>query len=95
MLRVLIHIHCCLLFLMQRHPELEEKIVQQIDNFVMKEECRVKSAQPNLGCLLAFLTATSKRRFKDVASAYFAEQLDRQVLWILRDVPELVLAPKS
>jgi hypothetical protein len=36
------------------------------------------------------LSATSELKFKDIAESYFAEQLDRQVLWILKAVPELL-----
>jgi hypothetical protein len=94
-LRILGHIHSCFLFLLQKHPELEAGIVRSIDNFIQKEECRVKEVQPNLGCILALLSGTDKRKFKDIAEAYFSEQLDRQVLWILKQVPELVNAPKD
>ena len=36
------------------------------------------------------LTAVDCHKFKEIASAYFHEQLDRQVLWILKAVPELL-----
>lgn len=36
------------------------------------------------------LSAVDSHKFSDVAEAYFSEQLDRQVLWILKAVPELL-----
>lgn len=94
-LRILSHVHACFLFLLQKHPELESAIVKQVDNFIAKEECRIKENQPNLGCILALLSGTDKRKFSDIVESYFSEQLDRQVLWILKSVPELVQEPKD
>jgi hypothetical protein len=44
---------------------------------------------PNLGCVLAILSVSDSHKFSDIVEAYFFEQLDRQVLWILKAVPEL------
>ena len=44
----------------------------------------------NLGSILAKTSAIDNFKFKDVLDAYFDEQLDRQVLWILKAVPELL-----
>lgn len=94
-LRILCHVHSCFLFLLEKHPELEAGITRSIDNFISKEEYRIKDNQPNLGCILALLSGTDKRKFSDIVESYFSEQLDRQVLWILKSVPELVDEPKD
>lgn len=94
-LRILCHVHACFLYLLEKHPELESSIIRSIDNFIGKEECRIKDNQPNLGCMLALLSGTDKRKFSDIVEPYFGEQLDRQVLWILKSVPELVNPPKD
>ncbi len=39
---------------------------------------------------MAILSVVDSHKFSDVAEAYFQEQLDRQVLWILKAVPELL-----
>ena len=36
------------------------------------------------------LSATDSHKFKDIMEAYFFEQLDRQVFWILNSIPELL-----
>lgn len=36
------------------------------------------------------LSASDSHKFKDIAEAYFNEQLDRQVFWILKSIPELL-----
>lgn len=45
---------------------------------------------PNLGCILALLAVSDSYKFKDLAEKYFFEQLDRQVFWILKSIPELL-----
>ena len=50
----------------------------------------MKDKVPNLGCILAMISVTDDFKFADIANEYFMEQLDRQVFWILKSVPELV-----
>jgi len=38
---------------------------------------------------MASLLFTTKAKFEDVVEAYTGEQLDRQVMWLLRSIPEL------
>ena len=78
------------LFCLNKHPELRETIAAQITKFIASEDARTKENQANLGCILALLSAVDSHKFKEIASAYFSEQLDRQVLWILKAVPELL-----
>lgn len=37
-------------------------------------------------------SVTDKYRFSDIALAYFQELMDRQILWILLSIPEMVQA---
>lgn len=39
---------------------------------------------------MAYLSGVDSIKFSDVAEAYFQEQLDRQILWILKAIPELI-----
>lgn len=39
---------------------------------------------------MAKASVVDKFKFEELAETYFAEQLDRQVLWILKAVPELL-----
>lgn len=89
-IRLLTHIHSIFLLCLKRFPELKEAITAQITKFIQSEEARTKENQANLGCILALLTGVDSHKFKEIAEAYFSEQLDRQVLWILKAVPELL-----
>ena len=42
-----------------------------------------------MGDLLAFCLVSPAYQIPDILTAYLDESLDRQVLWMLRDVPEL------
>lgn len=89
-IQLLTHIHSIFLFCLREFPELKENITTQLKKFVSDEKARTKEQQTNLGCVLALLTGVDSHQFKDLAEFYFAEQLDRQVLWILKAVPELL-----
>ena len=89
-IRLFIQIHSIFLFCLREFPELVGEIEKHITKFIKEENLRNKENQPNLGCILAFLTAIDSIKFSDVAEHYFSEQLDRQVLWILKAVPELI-----
>lgn len=54
------------------------------------ETNRHKESLPNLGCIFAYLAVNNKYTFSQIAETYFHEQLDRQVFWILKSVPELL-----
>lgn len=89
-IRILTHIHSMFLYCLKRFPQLADKIVDTLKHFLAEEEARHKNVTPNLGCILAILSATDSFKFKEVAEQYFLEQLDRQVFWILKAVPELI-----
>lgn len=88
-IRLLTHIHSIFLFCLKRFPELKKTIADHLTNFVQNEEARIKDHQPNLGCIFAMLSVVDSHKFSNIIEAYFSEQLDRQVLWILKAVPEL------
>ena len=89
-IRLLTHIHSIYLYCLRKFPELKETISTNLTKFIGNEEARSKNNQPNLGCILANLSAVDSHKFSDIVDAYFNEQLDRQVLWILKAVPELL-----
>lgn len=89
-IRLLAHIHSIFLYCMRKFPELKDTITANLTKFIGSEEARTKDNQANLGCIMAILSAVDSHKFSDVAEAYFQEQLDRQVLWILKAVPELL-----
>ena len=90
LIRVLTHIHSIFLYCIQKYPEVGAKLKENVAKFLSNEESRNKDNMPNLGCILAYLSVLDSHKFADVAETYFLEQLDRQVLWILKAVPELL-----
>lgn len=88
-IRLLTHIHSTLLYCLKKFPELVQSITASVTKFIKSEEARTKENQANLGCILAVLSAVDSHKFADIVEAYFSEQLDRQVLWILKQIPEL------
>lgn len=89
-IRIMTHLHSLFLYCLNKFPELKNEIKQKIDNFIADETFRHKDALPNLGTILAMCSVCDSHKFKDVAEKYFTEQLDRQVFWILKSVPELL-----
>jgi hypothetical protein len=89
-IRLLTHIHSIFLYCINKYPELAESIKQTLTKFISSEEARIKDNQANLGCILAILSAVDSHKFQDIVEPYFTEQLDRQVLWILKAVPDLL-----
>lgn len=43
----------------------------------------------NLGDIQVFATLSKKFKYSDIMTEYMEEQLDRQVLWLLKEIPEL------
>ena len=86
-IRLLSHIHSIFLYCLRKFPQLKETIAANINKFINNEEARIKDNLPNLGSILSTLSVVDSHKFSDVAEAYFSEQLDRQVLWILKAVP--------
>lgn len=75
---------------LKKYPEMKEKIIGEIQSFLESEDNRHKNVLSNLGSILAKASAVDKFKFDELSETYFAEQLDRQVLWILKAVPELL-----
>lgn len=89
-IRILSHLHSMFLFALRKHQQMQEVIADEIGKFLENEDNRHKNVVSNLGSILAKVSAIDKFKFDEVAEAYFNEQLDRQVLWILKAVPELL-----
>ena len=75
--------------LLELYPEVEKEIDTKIESFIKNPELRTKDHCHSLGDLLAMVTVSQKYKIEDVLPAYLEEQLDRQVFWILKEIPEL------
>mmetsp|Transcript_34673 Transcript_34673/g.53119 ORF Transcript_34673/g.53119 Transcript_34673/m.53119 type:complete len:394 (-) Transcript_34673:2675-3856(-) len=79
-----------LLYLMERDPKVQETMNERIKKFLDGgPEQRHKNNTPNLGDIQVFSLMSSKFVFEDIKQAYVDEQMDRQVLWMIREIPEL------
>ena len=75
--------------LVELYPEVAELVEAKIEQFIKDPAKRHKDYTASLGDLLALVTVSQKYKFEDVLPAYLEEQMDRQVFWMLREIPEL------
>lgn len=88
-IRQIVHYHGLLLLLAREFPEITEYMEQTIRTFLTDKSSRDKKGTPNLGQMLICCLFSKEYNFNDIIEAYFEEQLDRQVFWILNKIPEL------
>ena len=88
-LRILAHTYALYLLFLETYPELVPLIEKNTELFMKDEKNRLKDAVPNLGSFLSNILVSFKANHKDVFTAYIDEQMDRQVFWMLRRIPEL------
>jgi ubiquitin-protein ligase len=88
-IRHLLNFHVLLLLFVREYPELVTYFDLEIEKFIKSEENRIKKNCPNLILIMVYLLFSEKYQFKDIINAYNEEQLDRQVFWILKKIPEL------
>ena len=89
LIRLWCHIHAFFLLFLETHPEIYELVENKLAEFIKDESKRVKDHTPNLGILPCLLLVSNKFKSEDLIETYFNEQLDRQVFWLLQQVPEL------
>ncbi len=66
-----------------------KEIEQRLAAFKADEANRMKDKCSSMGDILAYLLVSSRFKLPDLVGEYMDESLDRQGLWMLRDVPEL------
>jgi len=86
--RILFHIHYLYLTFLTEYPHLKEEITKSIQEFNAHEEKRHKDTIPSLGAYLTHFSV-NWNDMEGGLDAVLEEQLDRQVLWLLKQVPEL------
>lgn len=74
--------------MIELEPRTAEIVHERLKVFMEQPEKRVKDHCSNLGDILSFATISDKVQLDTVLDAYLEEQLDRQVFWILRSIPE-------
>lgn len=87
--RQIVYFHSLMLLFIKVYPQIVEEIDLEIEKFLKDKTNRTKDSLDNLGLILVYTLFSEKYTFSDVSQAYFEEQLDRQVFWILLKIPEL------
>ena len=87
-IRTLIYVYRILLILLQNYPSFKKEINDNIDKFIKDEKSRVKEFTPSLGDLLVMMALSSEHKIEDLLPGYINEQMDRQIFWILQEIPE-------
>lgn len=88
-IKMMIYIHRLINLLYEQYPEERTKMEAIIEGFIKDKSNRVKDKTQNLGELLIYLTLTDKYKWADIRDAFLEEQLDRQIFWILKQIPEM------
>ena len=88
--RQLVQVQHGMLLFLQKYPELLEDLEGRLARFIEEPEKRLKEHTPALGDLLAYLLATERNGVKELMLPYQEESRDRQMFWIIKEVPELV-----
>ncbi|GAQ84649.1 protein with Ubiquitin-conjugating enzyme domain [Klebsormidium nitens] len=86
-------LHHMLLRLAQDYPALQTAIDRALSRFQSTPTARHKNETPDLGELLVLLSVakTGGVTWDSLAPAFVAETFDRNVLWLLREHPELAV----
>ena len=88
-LRMFLFLSRAFLLLLESHPDQLQALNARIASFKADENKRIKDHCSSMGDLLSFCLVSPDFRITDILLEYLDESLDRQVLWMLRDVPEL------
>jgi Ran GTPase-activating protein (RanGAP) involved in mRNA processing and transport len=87
-LRIFCHVHFLYLTFLEEYPALEGEITNSINAFIKDEANRHKDVIQSLG---AFQThfIIHWDRLDDAIPSIQTEQFDRQVFWLLKNIPEM------
>ena len=87
-IQILIYIFRILILLAKEYPEFKNETNKNIEKFIKDPNERVKDKTPSLGDLLVMLTV-SDHKIEELLDSYMSEQMDRQIFWILQELPQL------
>ena len=86
-IEILIYVYRVMLLLIEAFPEIKTEANKNIDDFIKDPEQRIKEKTPSLGDLLVMLSLSDKK-IEELLPSYIGEQMDRQIFWILQEIPE-------
>lgn len=87
----IIRIHRLFLALAHEYPSIKSTAFSRLNNFIVREECRVKSSCPSIGNFLPLLMIVDQKKIQwtDISSTCLSELQDRRVLWVCKAHPHL------
>ena len=88
-IRMIVYAHRLFTLLLEKYPSLYTIIDERLRRFIEEPESRVKNVTPSIGDLIVLLTVSKAYKWEHLKEAYLSEQMDRQVFWILKEIPEL------
>lgn len=91
LLRLFLMLHRLFVLCLNHFPKVREEVENRIKSFVASEQGRVKDKCSSLGDVIALFNCVDVQgiSWKEFITAYVDESFDRNVLWLLRLIPEL------
>ena len=86
-IEILIYVFRVMLLLEEAFPEIKAEANKNLEEFIKNPEQRIKEKTPSLGDLLVMLSLSDKK-IEELLPSYIEEQMDRQIFWILQEIPE-------
>ena len=86
-IEILMYVYRILIMLAQTYPEFKAEANKKLEDFIKDPENRTKDKTPSLGDLLVMLSV-SDHKIEELLPSYISEQMDRQIFWILQELPE-------
>jgi len=81
--------HHLFLAFCQTYPKLQKKVDEKLEYFIRNKNARTKDSAPSLGDLITFLSVSERFGWGDLASTWLPESMDRNVLWVAKEFPEI------
>ena len=86
-IEILFYVYRILIMLVQTYPEFKAEANTKLEEFIKNPEQRIKEKTPSLGDLLVMLSV-SDHKIEELLTPYISEQMDRQIFWILQELPQ-------
>ena len=87
-IQILIYIFRILILLAKEYPDFKNETNKNIEKFIKDPNERIKDKTASLGDLLVMLSV-SDHKIEELLESYMSEQMDRQIFWILQELPQL------
>lgn len=82
---MLLYFHRAFMFMLDHHPEVQDRIETILQDFIRVEENRTQVKLSELATILALSTVSKKLNFDDIVSYYIDELHDRNVYLIMKN----------